>query len=311
MSDDLHWFLALAESRRLTETADAFGTSQPTLTRRLQRLERDLGAPLFDRSKGRLSLNAAGRAFYERARRAQAEWDAGRREVAALSGPAAGEIRLSFLHSFGVRLVPTLISAYRSRVPGVSFSLHQGAADEIVERVQDGRSDLAIVSPRPTGAGTGWFLLERQRLALALPAAHPLAGRGRIDLSEVSDQPFIALQAGFGMRRILEELAAAAGFAARITFESSDLATVLGLVGAGLGVAVVPAEAYPGWADVALVPLAGEQIRREIGLVHHVAAQLPAPAARFADFVRTGAAELVAAAERRPTGERAAGPEAR
>jgi LysR family transcriptional regulator, transcription activator of glutamate synthase operon len=292
--DDLHWFLTLAETGRLTATAARYGVPQSTLTRRLQRLEQEVGAALFDRVRGRLVLTESGRIFYERGRRAQAERDAAVREIAELRNPGTGPIRLAFLHSFGVRMVPSLISRYRSAVPGATFQLFQGGADALESRVLDGISDLAVTAPRPTRPGLVWQRFLRQRLMLAVPVDHPLARRSAVGLSEVADQPFIALQAGYGLRRILDELADAVDVRPEITFQTTDLATVFGLVGAGLGIAVVPGDGpggpqTPGRADpgeVALVPLRGSVTHREIGLVHRSGGSLSGPARAFAALVR-------------------------
>src|SRR5207248_5670392 len=111
----------------------------------------------------------------------------------------------------------------------ITFTLSQDAAEVVTARVLDGTADLGLVSPKPAAAGLGWRGLLRQRLALAVPADHKLAGRRQVRLAEAADAEFVAMPTGFGMRRILDELCAAADFRPRIVFESSDLVTVAGL----------------------------------------------------------------------------------
>ncbi|MGV9676622.1 LysR family transcriptional regulator [Nocardia sp. NPDC003482] len=286
-SDEWHWLLTLAELEHVGAAADRLGVSQPTLSRTLARLEDRLGVRLFDRHGKRLSLNDFGRVYYEHARRAQAELDAARRALAELSDPARGVVRLSFLHSFGARLVPELIAAFRRGSWRVDFTLSQDAAEAVTARVLDGDADLGIVSPRPAAAGLGWRTLLRQRLALAVPADHRLAGRRQVRLAEAADADFVTMPAGFGMRRILDDLAAAADFRPRVGLESSDLVTVAGLVAAGLGVAVLPLEEGPVRGPrpgPALIPLADPGAARAVGLIWSAGAPAADAVRRFRDF---------------------------
>lgn len=284
--DDLRWFITLAELERMTAAADRLHIAQPTLSRMLARLERELGAQLFDRHGKRIELNAAGRLYYDRARRAQSELDAAARDIADLTSPSVGTVRLAFQHSFGLWLVPQLIRAFRAQEPRVTFTLAQGATNVIAGWVAAGETDVAIVSPRPVAPDLGWRLLRRQRLALAVPADHPFAVRPDIDLRAAMNEPFIAMQPEFGMRRILEELCATAHFRPNIAFETSELATIAGLVAAGLGVSVLPMDDNPQYPpELVHIPLTGTDASREIGLVWNVDRRLARPARAFAQFV--------------------------
>lgn len=280
---DLEWFTTLAELENVTAAAERLHIAQPTLSRMLARLEGRVGVRLFDRQGKRLALNEFGRVYYEHARRARAELRAGEQAVADLANPAKGVVRLAFLHSFGSWMVPRLIGDFRRESGRIAFTLTQGAAEVITRKVLDGAADLAIVSPRPTDPGLGWKLLARQPLALGVPADHRVAGRRQVRLSELGDADFITMQPGYGMRRIFDELCAAAELRPRIAFESSDLITVAGLVAAGLGVSVLPAE-EPVPPGVVLVPLADSGAIREVGLIWS-ATVTPADAVRrFRDF---------------------------
>lgn len=286
-TEDLRWFVTLAELERVTAAAEELHLAQPTLSRMLGRLERRLGVQLFDRKGKRIVLNDFGRIYYERACRAQAELDAAQREIADLANPALGTVRLAFLHSFGVWLVPRLVGGFRARSgPDVTFVLSQDAAESVTQRVIAGGADLAIVSPRPTNSRVAWRRLLQQQLALAVPEGHPLATRHRVELAEAADEPFVAMHAAFGMRRILEELCAAAHFRPRITFESSELGTVAGLVAAGLGVAVLPVEDNPQLPPgLVQIPLLDDGAVRDVGLIW-AADAAPSRAVRaFRDFV--------------------------
>ncbi|MFI1916346.1 LysR family transcriptional regulator [Nocardia sp. NPDC020380] len=293
-SDDLHWFTTLAELERVGAAADRLHLTQPTLSRMLARLEHRLGIQLFDRHGKRLTLNAFGRVYYEHARRAQAELDAAARELADLANPAKGVVRLSFLHSFGARLVPDLIAGVRRTSANIAFALHQGASGMVAAHVLDGTSDLGLVSPKPSATGLGWRTLLHQRLALAVPADHRLAVRRQVRLAEAADADFISMHPGFGMRQILDDLCAAADFRPRIGFESSDLVTVAGLVAAGLGVAVLPLEEAPvrgPQPGPVLIPLSDPGATRAVGLIWSSTAVHSDAVRRFRDFAFAWAVE--------------------
>nr|WP_155828426.1 LysR substrate-binding domain-containing protein [Gordonia polyisoprenivorans] len=283
MHDEIEWFITIAEAENLTAAGERLAVSQPTLSRFVGRLEREVGVALFDRHGRRLALNAYGRVYLERARRAHAQLDAARREIDDMRRPTRGVVRLAFLHSFGISLVPQLIRAFRERNPGAGFTLAQDSVATVVEHIETGDADLAIVAPRPMRTDMAWQPIAQQNLALVVPRGHRFAGRTSIGLAEAADEEFIVMQHGFGMRRIFDELCASADITPTITFESAELATIAGLVGAGLGVGVVPVDDANRVADVVFVPLAGET--REIGLTWFRPRPLPVAAERFRVFV--------------------------
>ncbi|MFG1783381.1 LysR family transcriptional regulator [Rhodococcus oryzae] len=286
LSTDLKWFVVLAEEGQVTSAADLLRLSQPTLSRRLARLERQLGVELFDRHGRRLRLNQHGRLMFEHASRALTELTSAEERIATMISPTAGTVRLDFLHSFGTWLIPDLIRGFRAEAPQIRFVLHQDAAGLLGERVRSGHADLAVVSPRPDAADLQWLLLSRQPLALAVPAGHRLAGRAAIDLGDAADEPFIAMHPDFGMRRLLDEAAEGAGFTPEIVFESSELATATGLVSAGLGVALVPVARAARWPDgIVIIPIRGARAAREIGMIWAQDRPMTPPVLRFRDFV--------------------------
>ncbi|WP_040688004.1 LysR family transcriptional regulator [Nocardia vinacea] len=297
LGDDLLWFTTLAELERVGAAAERLHIAQPTLSRMLARLERRLGVELFDRHGKRIVLNEFGRTYYEHARRAQSELDAAAQAVADLADPAKGVVRLSFQHSFGSWLIPQLIGGFRRGSSRISFTLWQGAFDAVIDQIVDGTADLAIVSPRPSVPGIGWRKLLAQPLALAVPAEHRLAARRQIRLAELGDAEFITMHSGFGMRRILDELCAAANIRPRIAFESSDLLTAAGLVAAGLGVALLPLEdrtpAAGSLSGIVTVPLADAAAARDVGLIWSATAPPSDAVRRFRDFTEDWARRRV------------------
>jgi len=236
---------------------------------------------LFDRRGKRLSLNRFGRIFYEHARRAQLELDSARRAIEDLANPAAGEIRLGFLSSFGSTVVPRLIAEFTSLSPGVTFALQEDATDAIGDLVQSGFIDIGVVSPRPRKPTLAWRSLFRQRLGIAVARDHHLAGTATVSMTDLADEPFVTLHTGFGMRRLLDELCAAAQFQSRIVLEAPNLATTAGLVGAGIGISLMPIDGSDYAPGVITLPLADSDAYRDVGLIWNSAQPLSRPARQF------------------------------
>ena len=290
---DIEGFLAIVRAvdagENLTDAADDLYLSQSALTRRLQRLEQELGTTLFERHGRKLVLNTRGRAFLPNAKKMIEARSQGIEHVTRLMDPERGQVRLDFMHSLGTWMVPDLLRAYRQAHPHVQFVLHQGAAQHLVDRVRDGLSDIALVGPKPQDLAApgqvtlGWHQLELQRLAIAVPEGHWASTRKSIAMAELADEPFIGMLPGYGTRMLLNSLAAEEGFVPRFVFESMELTTVSGLVTAGLGCALLPLD-DPYLNATNLIPLEPARYR-ELGMVWRDGDDAP-PVNQFRAFIR-------------------------
>lgn len=287
----LQYFQLAATQEHFTRAAAIAHVAQPALSRQMRELEAELGLPLFDRVGRGVKLTAAGRAILPRVERILTEVAGIHRDVRALADLEEGSIALGFLHSIGAHLLPSVLAAFRAEHPTLGFTLHEGSWSELDEMVRRGELDLAIVSPLPEpGKGLEAVTLLSDELVAALPAQHRLAARAEIPLSALADDPFILLGATFGeLRAITLEACKDAGFVPRVTFEAEGLATMRGLVGAGLGVALLPAMASRVRDEGAPAPvcrgLVGRPVHRTIGLVWHAERALPPAARAFADLL--------------------------
>jgi DNA-binding transcriptional LysR family regulator len=277
----VRWFLAVAAAGNVTRAAEELRISQPGLSRAIARLERDLRAPLFDRAGRTLRLNRYGEIFRDHAERLVATEDAARRALAQAADPDHGEVGLAFLHTQGTVLVPELLRRYRAVHPHVGFRLTQGSSEHIQEAVTRGHADMAITSPRPEGLA--WHPLSTERLRLAVPTGHRIAGRAEVDLADVAAEPFIVMRDGYGLRSITDELFRTAGIRPEIAFEGEEATTLRGLVAAGLGVAVVP----PGDRVTGVEETVIAGARRTIGLAWVADRTRPPAVEDFRRFVIT------------------------
>ncbi|MGV9327002.1 LysR family transcriptional regulator [Streptosporangium sandarakinum] len=284
---DLAWLIALADHGHVTDTAAVLRTSQPTLSRALARVEAELGARVFERAHDGVHLTPTGEIVVAAARDLTARYDQLLADLGSVLDPDTGVVRLAFLDSIATSLVPRLLRSFHGHAPRVRVLLSQEPAHEIGRDLGTGAVDLAITSPRPPGEH-GWHPLQEERLVLVVPPGHRLRDRGRVRLEELAGEELVTIPAGFGYRSLVDALLRDAEVSPAISFESQDLATIEGLVAAGLGVAIVP-EPFAGQSGTVGLPIASEGARRTIGLTWRTDRPLPAPAVRFRDYV-TGSA---------------------
>lgn len=280
---DLEWLLVLADRLHVTEAAAVLGVSQPTLSRALARVEAELGTRLFERVPEGLGLTPNGAYVVATSRDLVLRYRQMVREVETRLDPERGLVRLAFLDSMATSLVPRVLRGFHHVAPMVRVELSQEPAHAIHQDLAAGAVDLAITSARPPGE-YGWVTLQDERLVVIVSPTHALRARKRIDLRELSDEELITTPAGFGYRSLVANLLADSGVAMTVSFESADLATIEGLVAAGLGVAVVP-EAFAGLSGTVGIAIANSKARRSVGLTWRTDRPLDPAAARFRDYV--------------------------
>ncbi|GAA2130741.1 LysR family transcriptional regulator [Kitasatospora kazusensis] len=284
LAPQLAQFAAVARLEHVTQAAQLLGMPQPTLSRAVARLEAELGVQLLSREGRTVRLTRAGRLLLGGVERALAELERGAEAARAEADPAAGRVAFGFLHTMGTDAVPALLRDFRAEHPKVRFQLVQDYVTAMLERLRAGELDLCLVSPLPDAPDLTARVLDEQRLYLTVPADHRLAGRRRIRLAEVADEPFVAVEEGYGLRAITDGFCAEAGFAPRITFEGEEAETLRGLVAAGLGVALLPPSLVPRPGVVDL-EVSAPRTRRAIGLAWATGRPLTPPVAAFRDFV--------------------------
>lgn len=281
----LRLFQQVAGGATVTETAARARLTQPALSRALRRVEREVGAELFQRAGRTLRLTPAGHAFASHVDAVLDRYDQGVREIRELVDPDAGTVPLAFLHTLGTWLVPSVISGFRERHPKARFELRQHGEEGLVAELLDGTADLVLTSDDPELPALTWHRLLVEPLHLAVPPDHRLAGRQDVRLADAAAETFILLRPGYGLRDTTEKLCAAAGFTPRVGFEGEEVETLRGLVTAGLGVALLPpprtASAVP---HLRVVDVPSE---RDIGLAWLSGRELPPLSARFREHILT------------------------
>jgi LysR family transcriptional regulator, transcription activator of glutamate synthase operon len=293
-TDSLRWFQLVADGMTVTEVAQTYAVSQPGVSRALARLEEQVGTPLLRRSGRLLRLTQAGAAFKRHVDSLVNDLDDGLAAVEQVLDPETGLVSLGFPMSLGTWFVPNVIRDFARVRPRARFALQRTSVGEPgapSKLLVAGDIDLEITTSRVFHADLEWRRVAIEPLLLCVARDHRLAESTSVDLADVAGEPFIMRRAPSGMRDTVLELCAAAGFTPSIAFEVDDLPTVRGFVGAGLGVAVVPAlgrRVPTGLGPVRFVPLTDTGAQRDIGLAWLTERRLLPIAEAFRAFVLGG-----------------------
>src|SRR6201987_3725664 len=240
----LRYVVAVATHRHFTPAAAAVPVAQPALLHPVSLRERELGIELFEYSRSGVRLTEAGEIFLLRARRALAEMDAAREEIAALKGLTTGRLVLGAMQALAGLDLPRLIAAFHAAYPGVDVSLREGSTRDMLTMTARGEIDLAIAAldvERPTGLEV--VPLVHEPVLVAMPAAHRLAALETVAVRQLRGETFIFFKQGTGLRAVSERAAERAGFVPRVGFQTSSHDRLLALVSEGIGGAFVPASA--------------------------------------------------------------------
>ncbi|HEY7596786.1 MAG TPA: LysR substrate-binding domain-containing protein [Actinophytocola sp.] len=298
---DVHRLRLLRELSRqgtIAAAARVCSLTPSAVSQQLAVLEREAGTPLYFRDGRRLVLTEAARVLVEHTEHVLAELERARASVAALTSTVRGVLRLAAFPTAARVLAADAIARCRAAHPDLRVRLSEQETADAVESLRGGRIDVALVyeysllpAVREPAVETEPLLTEP--LLLALPPGLA-AGAGPLELASLADQPWIAASQDDALHQMLARACAAAGFAPRLDFTSSDYTVIFALVRAGLGVSIVPRLALESMsADVALRPVAeleltrtvsaavragsrrGPQIAAMLTALHDVAAELP------------------------------------
>ncbi|MGW3626615.1 LysR family transcriptional regulator [Streptomyces sp. NPDC000880] len=233
---------AVAATGSFSAAARRLGCTQPAVSQQMKALENSAGTPLLIRTGREMRLTQAGEALVRHASGILAGLTAAEEEIAAIAGLRAGRVRLVSFPSGSSTLVPTALAALRAAHPGTRVSLVEAEPPRSVEMLREGDCDVALAFRYGVATAEWDDLIVRplltDRLVGLVPEGHRLADSGAVSIGDLADEPWIA--GCPRCRRQLVEVCEEAGFTPRIDFATDDYPAVIGLVGAGLGVAVLP-----------------------------------------------------------------------
>ena len=252
----LKYFREVAEREHVTRAAAKLFVSQSAVSRAVNQLEEELGVPLFYRRGRAIVLSPYGRLFLDHVTRALNVLESGKRLLNEQTGGESGTVSLGFLHSLGIEMVPRLIKEYRRKHPSIQFTLLvQHSGELLMEELVAGSIDLCLSVPGMFAqSDVAWSHLLDEELLIAMPQSHRLATKRTLNLRELLSEPFLALSPEHTLRIIFDKLCADSLFLPKIAFEGMDVATLRGLIAAGLGIALLPPSParFPGIVEIKL-----------------------------------------------------------
>jgi DNA-binding transcriptional LysR family regulator len=239
----LRYFRAVAEELHFGRAADRLHIAQPPLSQQIRQLERELAVTLLVRTTRKVELTPAGETYLKRVVAILDAVDEAGGQARRIAEGAEGQLAIGCVGSATYSLLPRLVRALREELPGVDVSVRgEMLAPAQITALLTGEIDLALLRPPIEQSGVLVETVRRDRLIVALPEGHALATRDDLSVSDLRDEEFVA-HAGHGrsvMSSILTAMCADAGFVPRIRHEVEETSTLVTLVSAGLGVAIVP-----------------------------------------------------------------------
>jgi DNA-binding transcriptional LysR family regulator len=281
----LSYVVAVAEERHFTRAAARLHLAQPSLSRQVRLLERELGVLLFNRGPGQglVTLTADGEALLPFIRRVLADVEATGAEARALTGMARGRLSIGATPSLITRVLAPALVEFHTSHPGIELLVVEAGSPQLVGQLASGEVDLALVVlpiADPLVATTALF---DDPLVLAVAPDHPLAARRRVRVADLDDLPLVMFREGYDLRAVTLAACRDAGVTPRLVSQGGEMDGVLAFVAAGLGAAVVPAIAMPDESTLTAIPFARPGLSRTVALAHRADRPVPRPARALAD----------------------------
>lgn len=282
----LRYFLDIAETEHLTQSAQNLFVTQSTLSHGLRQLEQELDVALFDRLGRGLKLSQAGAEFRVYARRALQEIEAGRMALADLGGLQSGQLKVGAFPTFLNTVVPATVAAFSRAYPKVKVEVQDLRAGPIEQQLLEGELDLGIAFHPAQHAEIEAEVLFDERMLLVVGPQHPLAGRVVVELAELAGVPLALLPRSFATRRLIDEHLRQAGVTPLLRVEMDSVESLLGVCRYGDLSSIVPERAARQAPDLRAIALIGPAIVRHAGILWRRGASRSAAAREFAALLR-------------------------
>jgi len=285
----LQYFIEVARKEHMTEAARSLHVTQSSLSKTIQRLEEDLGAPLFDRIGRKLRLNEFGSKFLRRAERALFELEQGKQEIKDLSSPEYGTLKLAVTTA---STLPNILREFRSKRPNIHFHVQMLSTQEMVSLLHRGEVDFCLSSPPVYGDDIECQVVFVDPILVAVPKGHRLAERSSVSLTDLKEEWFVGVKKGYGTRDFVDSVCRSAGFEPQYVYEGDEPARLFALVEAEIGIAFIPSTARHSRDQITYLQLENHELVREIALLWHRSRYITRGAQEFREVVLNYFGEL-------------------
>jgi len=261
----LRYFCAVAETGSFSRAAEQSHVSQPSLSQQILKLEDELGARLFDRLGRSVRLTELGKTFLPRARAVLRELEAARGDVVEGKEFVGGPITVGVIPTVAPYFLPQRLTAFSRKFPQVQLTVVEEITPVLLDRLRSCTIDVAILALPLRGHEFETFALLTERLFAAIPKKHRLASRPSLSLKDLRAEPFLLLRDGHCFRDTAVAACDRARLHPQIVFESGQFSSLLSMVGAGMGVSIVPEMAVEKKSQCRYIRIADDQAVRTIG----------------------------------------------
>ncbi len=282
----LRYVVCVAEERRFTRAAARLHVAQPSISSAVAALEQELGAPLFHRDRTEVTLTGAGEVFLPWARQVLADCDAGTTAVRDLLGLRRGRLVLGATPSLTTNLLPPVLAGFHARYPALDLTVHEAGSQDLVDRLEKGEMDLAVVILPLDRSWVDSVELMREELVLAVNAAHPLARRRSIRVAELDRVPLVMFKDGYDLREATLLACRQAGFTPVMAMQGLEMDGALALTAAGVAAAVVPESVVAPSGPLRAIRFRGAALTRTVGLASRRDRPFTPAAQAFVDALR-------------------------
>ncbi|MCC5635852.1 LysR family transcriptional regulator [Nostoc sp. CHAB 5844] len=239
----LRYFVTLAEELHFGKAAEKLQIAQPPLSQQIRQLEAELGFELFHRTKRNVQLTQAGQVFLSEVQQILQQLQQAIQIGQQTSRGEVGKLVVGFVSSSAYNILPDILKEYRNRVPGVSLELHELTTDQQLDWLREGRMDVGFIRPPVDDHKFSWETIFQESLMVALPETHELANQSHISLTSLANEAFISFPRKLapGVYDLIISLCQQSGFSPNVVQEAIQMQTIISIVAAEIGVAVVPA----------------------------------------------------------------------
>jgi DNA-binding transcriptional LysR family regulator len=254
----LRYFVTLADELHYGRAAKRLGMTQPPLSQAISKLERELGVRLFERTRRRVALTHAGATFLDEARATLARAAQAIELAQRAQRGEVGRLSVGYLAATAYTLLPLVLRDFGRSFPGVKLELRELTLPLQIAALLKGDIEVGLLRPPVSDAELAAETILAEPFVVALPPRHPLRTLRRVPAKRLGGEPFVMFprQPGLVFHDIVMDFCLRSGFTPRVAQEANQTHTVVGLVSAGIGVALVPASTQRiGLAGVAYRPL--------------------------------------------------------